>query len=126
MPGAIDLPLERLAELLEDPQKEIYSLMYFRYPDFQYLFLLDKNDSVRDAMLQTAFEFLLVYSDKGEVNKGDLASWRSHHLEYGVEEDIFSVFFELIRDCVKDKLDTEWTEGMASHWQDFLGEVGSC
>ena len=90
MPGAIDLPLERLAELLEDPQKEIYSLMYFRYPDFQYLFLLDKNDSVRDAMLQTAFEFLLVYSDQGLVNKGEFASWRSHHLEYVVEEDILA------------------------------------
>ena len=93
MPGAIDLSLERLAELLEDPQKEIYSLMYFRYRDFQSLFVLDKNDSVRDAMLQTAFEFLLVYSDQGPVNKGELASWRSHHLEYGVEEDVLSVFF---------------------------------
>tara|TARA_A100000164_G_C21716815_1_gene680902 strand:- start:320 stop:700 length:381 start_codon:yes stop_codon:yes gene_type:complete len=126
MPGAIDLSLERLAELSGDPQKEIYSLMYFRYPDYQSLFVLDKDHSVRGAMLQTAFEFLLVYSDKGEVNKGDLASWRSHHLEYGVEEDIFSVFFELIRDCVKDKLGAEWTKGMASHWQDFLVEVGSC
>ena len=92
MSGAIDLSLERLAELSGDPQKEIYSLMYFRYPDTQSLFVLDKDHSVRGAMLQTAFEFLLVYSDKGEVNIGDLASWRSHHLEYGVEEDIFSVF----------------------------------
>ena len=58
-------------------------------------------------MLETAFEFLLVYSDKGVVNKGDLASWRSHHLEYGVEEDVFSGFFELIRDCAEDNLGSE-------------------
>ncbi len=48
--------------------------MYFRYRDFQSLFVLDKDHSVRGAMLETAFEFLLVYSDKGVVNKGDLAS----------------------------------------------------
>ena len=87
--------------------------------------MLDKDNSVRGAMLQTAFEFVLAYSEKGVINKGDLASWRSHHLEYGVEEDIFGVFFELIRDCVRDKLGSEWTEQMASRWQEFLQEVAA-
>ena len=81
------------------------------------LFALDKDNSVRGAMLQTAFEFVLAYSEKGVTNKGDLASWRSHHLEYGVKEDIFGVFFELIRD-VRDNLDQR-TEQMASRWQEW-------
>ena len=123
MPGCIDRSLERLVELAGDPQKEIYSLMYSRYPDLESLFVLDKDNSVRGAMLQTAFEFVLVYSEKGVINKSDLASWRSHHLEYGVEEDIFGVFFELIRDCVRDNLGSEWTEQMAWRWQEFLQEV---
>ena len=125
MPGCIDQSLERLVELAGDPQKEIYSLMYSRYPDLESLFVLDKDNSVRGAMLQTAFEFVLAYSEKGVINKSDLASWRSHHLEYGVEEDIFGVFFELIRDCVRDKLGSEWTEHMASRWQEFLQEVAA-
>ena len=99
--------------------------MYSRYPDLESLFVLDKDNSVRGAMLQTAFEFVLAYSEKGVINKSDLASWRSHHLEYGVEEDIFGVFFELIRDCVRDKLGSEWTEHMAPRWQEFLQEVAA-
>ncbi len=125
MPCCIDQSIERLVELADDPQKEIYSLMYSRYPDLERLFVLDKDNSVRGAMLQTALEFVLAYSEKGVINKGDLASWRSHHLEYGVEEDIFGVFFELIRDCVRDKLGSEWTEQMASRWQEFLQEVAA-
>ena len=66
--------------------------MYSRHPDLESLFVLDKDNSVRGAMLQTAFEFVLAYSDKGVINKSDLATWRYHHLEYGVEEDIL-VFF---------------------------------
>ena len=124
MPGCIDQSLERLVELAGDPQKEIYSLMYSRYPDLESLFVLDNDNSVRGAM-QTAFEFVLAYSEKDVINKSDLASWRSHHLEYGVEEDIFGVFFELIRDCVRDKLGSEWTEHMASRWQEFLQEVAA-
>ena len=123
MPGCIDQSIVRLVELAGDPQKEIYSLMYSRYPDLECLFVLDKDNSVLGAMLQTAFEFVLAYSEKGVINKGDLASWRSHHLEYGVEEDIFGVFFELIRDCVRHNLGSEWTEHMASRWQEFLQEV---
>ena len=125
MPGCIDQSLERLVELAGDPQKEIYSLMYSRYPDLESLFVLDKDNSVRGAMLQTALEFVLAYSEKGVINKGDLASWRSHHLEYGVKEDIFGVFFELIRDCVRDNLGSEWTEQMASRWQEFLQKVAA-
>ena len=125
MPGCIDQSLERLVELAGDPQREIYSLMYSRYPDLECLFVLDKDNSVRGAMLQTALEFVLAYSEKGVINKGDLASWRSHHLEYGVKEDIFGVFFELIRDCVRDNLGSEWTEQMASRWQEFLQEVAA-
>ena len=125
MPGCIDQSIERLVELAGDPQKEIYSLMYSRYPDLECLFVLDKDNSVRGAMLQTALEFVLAYSEKGVINKGDLASWRSHHLEYGVKEDIFGVFFELIRDCVRDNLGSEWTEQMASRWQEFLQEVAA-
>ena len=125
MPGCIDQSIVRLVELAGDPQKEIYSLMYSRYPDLECLFVLDKDNSVRGAMLQTALEFVLAYSEKGVINKGDLASWRSHHLEYGVKEDIFGVFFELIRDCVRDNLGSEWTEQMASRWQEFLQEVAA-
>ena len=120
MSGCIDQSLERLVELAGDPQKEIYSLMYSRYPDLESLFVLDKDNSVRGAMLQTAFEFVLAYSDKGVINKSDLAT-----SSFGVwcQGRYFGVFFERIRDCVRDKLGSKWTEHGASRWQEFLQEV---
>ena len=120
MPSALITSLEKLTFLLGDPQEEIYQRLYSRYPDLQSLFVLDTDNSVRGSMLQTAFEYLLIYGDIAEIDQAGLASWRSHHVEYGVEEDVFLVFFVLIRDCVKDYLGPEWTDSMASQWEDFL------
>ena len=82
--------------------------------------MLYKDNSVRGAMLQTAFEFVLAYSDKGVIKKSDLAT-----SSFGVwsRGRYFGVFFEPIRDCVRDKLGSKWTEHMASRWQEFLQEV---
>ena len=102
MPSALITSLEKLTFLLGDPQEEIYQRLYSRYPDLQSLFVLDTDNSVRGSMLQTAFEYILIYGDIAEIDQAGLASWRSHHEEYGVEEDVFLVFFVLIRDCVKD------------------------
>jgi len=123
MPSALITSLEKLTFLLGDPQEEIYQRLYSRYPDLQSLFVLDTDNSVRGSMLQTAFEYILIYGDIAEIDQPGLASWRSHHAEYGVEEDVFLVFFVLIRDCVKDCLGPEWSDSMASQWEDFLQQA---
>ena len=125
MPSAIIASLEKLTDLLGDPQLEIYQRLYLRYPDFQSLFILDTDKSVRGSMLQTALEYILIYAEFAKVDRAGLASWQSHHLEYGVEEDVFLVFFTLIRDCVQENLGSEWTETMASQWEEFLLHVGT-
>ena len=54
--------------------------------------MLVKDNSVRGAMLQTAFEFLLAYSEKSVINKSYLASWRSI-IWSTVSRKTFLVFF---------------------------------
>ena len=123
MPSAIISSLEKLTDLLGDPQLEIYQRLYLRYPDFQSLFVLDTDNSVRGSMLQTALEYILIYADIGKVDRAGLSSWQSHHQEYGVEKDVFLVFFNVIRDCVEENLGSEWTETMSSQWEEFLLHV---
>ena len=120
MASPIVSSLERLTDLLGDPQFEIYQRLYSRYPDFKSLFILDTDNSVRGSMLQTAFEYILIFADNAEIDRAGLASWQSHHSEYGVEEDVFLVFFTLIRDCVQENLGSEWTDSMAVQWSEFL------
>ena len=120
MASPIVSSLERLTDLLGDPQLEIYQRLYSRYPDFKSLFILDTDNSVRGSMLQTAFEYILIFADNAEIDRAGLASWQSHHSEYGVEEDFFLVFFTLIRDCVQENLGSEWTDSMAVQWAEFL------
>ncbi len=123
MPSAIVSSLEKLMDLRGDPQEEIYQRLYLRYPDLESSFVLDTDNSVRGSMLQTALEYILIYSDIDQIDQSGLASWRSHHLEYGVEADIFLGFFTLIRDCVKDCLGSEWTDSMAAQWEEFLQQA---
>ena len=123
MTSAIVMSLEKLADLVGDPQEEIYRRLYSQYPDLQSLFVLDTDESVRGSMLQTTLEFVLAFGNTGNVDAGGLTSWRSHHLEYGVEADVFIEFFKLTRDYVEECLGSHWTESMSKEWREFLEKV---
>ena len=120
---AIAISLEYLVRELGDPQTRIYERLYRQHPEVQSLFVLDADGGVRGSMLQTTLETILDYASKGRLDHVSLGAWRSHHLAYEVDAELFTRFFFIIRDCVKDTLGGDWSTEMEAAWQDLLVQL---
>ena len=120
---AIAISLEFLVRELGDPQTRIYERLYRQHPEVRALFVLDADGGVRGSMLQTTLATILDYSSKGRVDHVSLGAWRSHHLAYEVDAELFARFFIIIRDCAKDALGGDWSMEMEAAWQDLLLQV---
>ena len=90
---AVATSLEYLVRELGDPQTRIYERLYRQHPEVQALFVLDADGGVRGSMLQTTLETILDYSAKGRLDHVSLGAWRSHHLAYEVDAELFTRFF---------------------------------
>ena len=123
MSSAIATSLEFLVRELGDPQTRIYERLYRQHPEVQSLFVLDADGGVRGSMLQTTLEIILDYASKGRLDHVSLGAWRSLHLAYEVDAELFTRFFFIICDCVKDTLGGDWSTEMEAAWQDLLVQV---
>ena len=123
MSSAIATSLEFLGRELGDPQTRIYERLYRQHPEVQSLFVLDADGGVRGSMLQTTLETILDYASKGRLDHVSLGAWRSLHLAYEVDAELFTRFFFIICDCVKDTLGGDWSTEMEAAWQDLLVQV---
>ena len=123
MTTSIATSLECLVQMFGDPQALIYERLYCQHPEVKPLFVLDTDGSVRGAMLQTTLETIFDYAAKGRLDSLSLGAWRSHHLAYEVDAELFTRFFIIIRDCAKDALGGDWSTEMESAWQDLLLQV---
>ena len=123
MTTAIATSLEYLAQILGDPHAQIYERLYRQHPEVQALFVLDTDGSVRGAMLQTTLETIFDYAAKGRLNSLSLGAWRSHHLAYDVNPELFTRFFFIVRDCAKTELGCAWTADMEAAWADLLHQL---
>ena len=123
MSKAVATSLEYLVHELGDPQTRIYERLYRQHPEVQSLFVLDADGGVRGSMLQTTLETILDYASKGRLDHVSLGAWRLHHLAYEVDAELFTRFFFIIRDCVKDTLGGHWSTEMEAAWQDLLVQL---
>ena len=123
MASAIATSLEYLVEKLGDPQAQIYQHLYQQYPEVLPLFVLDTDGGVRGAMLQTTLETILDYATLNRLDHVSLAAWRSHHVGYEVDAELFARFFVIIRDCARDAMGSDWTVDMEIAWAELLRQV---
>ena len=123
MVSAIATSLECLVEELGDPQAQIYQYLYQHHPEVRPLFVLDTDGGVRGAMLQTTLETILDYAMHNRLDHVSLAAWRSHHVGYEVDAELFTRFFLIIRDCARDALGSDWTVDMEIAWAELILQV---
>lgn len=106
--------LALLAERVGDPKALVYERLFARHPETEALFVMDKGGHVRGQMLAMVLEALL---DGGERLSGLIGIERMNHLGYGVSEDAFDGFYELLLETVREALEEGWTEAMEQGWR---------
>ena len=121
--GAVILAtLEAVAERHGDPTAVIYVELFSRRPELEKLFWLDRDGSVRAAMVQQGLECILDQVGGGRMAATIIADERSRHDGYGVPAERFDDFMIAIRDAFRRILGDDWTGETERAWERLLAE----
>lgn len=124
--GAVILTtLEAVAERHGDPTAAIYVELFSRRPELEKLFWLDRDGSVRAAMVQQGLECILDHVGGGRMAATIIADERSRHVGYGVPAERFDDFMIAIRDAFRHIMAEGWTGEMERAWERLLAEFAA-
>ncbi len=117
--------LEAVAERHGDPTAAIYAELFARHPELEKLFWLDRDGSVRAAMVQQALECILDQVGEGKTAATIMADERSRHDGYGVPPERFDAFMAAMRDAFRRIMGEAWTGEMECAWERLLAEFAA-
>jgi hemoglobin-like flavoprotein len=124
MPGmdgaAILATLEAVAERHGDPTDAIYMELFNRYPELERLFWLDRDGSLRAAMVQQALECIIDQTGEGRTAATIISAERARHDSYGVPPERFDDFLVAMRDVFRRIMGADWTDAMERAWSALL------
>ncbi len=123
--GAILATLEAVAALHGDPTAAIYAELFAVRPDLERLFWLDRDGSVRAAMVQQGIECIMDHAAGGGAAATIMADERSRHDGYGVPREQFDAFMVAMRDAFRRILGEAWTGDMERAWRILLAEFAA-
>ena len=115
--------LELLAARDIDPTEAVYRRLFARHPEMEALFIRDPKYIVRGQMVQMVIENLLDYATTRTFGLPMIQAERVNHVNLGVPNDVFGIFFGVIHETIADLLGDDWTPVMNSSWQEMLADL---
>jgi hemoglobin-like flavoprotein len=115
--------LERVAELHGDPTPEVYARLFAGNPQFEAMFLLDRQNAARGAMLGHVIDTLLDLAGPRTYGANMIYAEMTNHSGIGVPPVQFVTFFDIVKSVFRDLLGGEWTPQVDEAWDDTLREV---
>ena len=122
-PEIILQTFEQVATVCGDPREAVYARLFAARPHLEALFVMDTDGGVRGSMLQQSLECLIDFAGARISSPGLLASERQRHEGYGVCDETFVLFFEVIRDTFREALAASWTDAMETAWDSLLEDL---
>jgi hypothetical protein len=115
--------LEQVAERFGDPADRVYARLFELQPDFERLFVLDRDGGVRASMFQTCIDCVIGMAEQRDTARSVIEAARLHHPGYGVPGDELDVMFIAMRDVVRDIMGGNWTPAMEAEWTALLAAL---
>jgi hemoglobin-like flavoprotein len=120
--AAITQSFELAAERRGDITSRVYEKLFAEYPDMLQLFVRDRRGQVRGEMLQRAIEVIFDYIGTNSYAENFLRSEVVTHDGYGVPPEIFSKFFDVLKDTLREALGPLWSQDMDLAWRALLAD----
>lgn len=120
--AAIVASLDIAAEKGGDLAPRVYARLFAEHPDMEALFARDTNGAVKGEMLARVFEMVLDYVDTGAYAEGMIRNEVITHAGYDVPPEVFSRFFEVVVEILREAAGAEWTPEMSSAWDGLLAD----
>jgi hemoglobin-like flavoprotein len=121
--ATIEASLELLAKRCEDPTRLVYATLFSRHPEVEVHFFRDTNGAIRGEMLARTLEAILDFIGERRYSARMFQTELITHEGYDIPRSIFSTFFTVIRDTMKERLKEEWSFEFERAWSELLPEI---
>jgi hemoglobin-like flavoprotein len=118
----IEQSFELAAERCGDITPRVYEKLFANYPEMVPLFVRDTTGNVRGEMLTRTIEAIFDYIGPNAFAENFLRCEVVTHDGYGVPPAIFSKFFDVLAETLRDILGAEWSPAMEREWQAILAD----
>jgi hemoglobin-like flavoprotein len=121
--ATIEASLELLAKRCEDPTRLVYATLFSCHPEVEVHFFRDTNGAIRGEMLARTLEAILDFTGERRYSARMFQTELITHEGYDIPRSIFSTFFTVIRDTMKERLKEEWSFEFDRAWSELLREI---
>lgn len=108
--------LEAVAERYEDVVPPVYAALFQRFPDFEKLFVLDIDHGARGHMLNEALSMAEGLLQDDPVAISFVSAERMNHEGYGIDDEVFEGFYQVMADVFRSLAGDTWSEEMSAAW----------
>ncbi len=116
---------ELAAERCEDLTPLVYRRLFREHPEAEAMFRRQGSDPVKGSMLALTIDAILDFSGDRTGHFRMIECEASSHDGYGTPRKLFSEFFGVIADTMREILGTEWSPEIDKAWRKMLGEIDS-
>jgi len=113
---AFTASLEAVAERCEDIVPPVYAALFQRFPEFEDLFVLDTDQGARGHMLNEALSMAEGLLQNDPVAISFVSAERMNHEGYGITDEVFEGFFEVMADVFRKLAGAAWSQDMTAAW----------
>lgn len=123
--AAIESSLAITAARVGDPTPLVYARLFAQHPEMHALFCQDRNDAVKGEMLSRVFDAILDFISDRHYADTLIRSEGIAHDSYGVPPAVFSTFFTVIAETIREVLGADWTSETDTAWRELLAAIAA-
>ena len=114
---------ELAAARCDDLTPVVYDRLFAVKPETKGLFRADPRNLIKGSMLELALEAILDFAGEKKASHRLIFCEVQSHDAYGTQPEIFTVFFVVIRDVLRELLGTDWSAEIDAAWDATLKEL---
>lgn len=111
---------EFAASRCDDLTPLVYERLFEVKPETRGLFRADPKNFIKGSMLELALEAVLDFAGEKKASHRLIFCEVQSHDAYGTQPEIFTVFFDVMRDVVRDLLGADWSTEIEAAWDETL------
>ena len=104
-----------------DPMPVVYRMLFERHPETKPLFMM--GELARGNMLDQVFNLILDFIGPDVYATNLVRAEIVNHENLGVPPDVFSKFFAIVCDALREMTGSDWTAQFDAAWNMLLAEL---
>ena len=120
-------PIQRSFELAAERCEDLTPLVYIRlfrdHPEAEAMFRSEGSDLVKGSMLALAIDAITDFAGERTGHFRMIECEVQSHDAYGTPRKLFSEFFGVIRDTMRELIGPDWSPEIEDAWRSLLTEL---